>query len=123
MLAASAVACGPQRIATGVDASNFMLVPGGVVWSTNERPIDPSMPEGLQGHMGELRLGEDPDASILLDRNAQLAAGLTIDSDAFYATFDAGRAEIEGIRKAGACQVSFPEFDNGAWTYVSAHPL
>jgi len=34
-----------------------------------------------------------------------------------------GRAEIDGIRKAGACKVSFPEFDNGAWTYVSAHPL
>lgn len=34
-----------------------------------------------------------------------------------------GRVEIEGIRKAGACKVSFPEFDSRAWSYVSAHPL
>lgn len=34
-----------------------------------------------------------------------------------------GRAEIHNIRKAGHCKVSFPEFDNLAWTYVHAHPL
>lgn len=34
-----------------------------------------------------------------------------------------GRAEIRDIRSAGACKVSFPEYDNGAWAYVSARPL
>ncbi|MEM6294120.1 MAG: hypothetical protein AAGA54_22770 [Myxococcota bacterium] len=34
-----------------------------------------------------------------------------------------GRAEITGLRKAGACAVSFPEFDRRAWEYVAAHPL
>lgn len=34
-----------------------------------------------------------------------------------------GRAEIRQIRKAGNCKVSFPEFDNGAWSYIHAHPM
>lgn len=34
-----------------------------------------------------------------------------------------GRAEVEGIRKAGDCKVCFPEFDQAAWDYVSAFPL
>lgn len=36
---------------------------------------------------------------------------------------ETGRAEIQQIKQAGNCKVSFPEFDSRAWTYVSAHPL
>lgn len=36
---------------------------------------------------------------------------------------DAGRAEVEGIRKPGDCKVCFPEFDQSSWDYVSAYPL
>ncbi len=36
---------------------------------------------------------------------------------------DHGRAELRELRKPGACKVCFPEFDDAAWSYVSAHPL
>ncbi len=36
---------------------------------------------------------------------------------------DEGRAEVGSIRSSGNCKVSFPEFDNRAWTYVAAYPL
>ena len=77
----------PQRIATGVSSSAFMLVPSGVVWSTTERPID-SLSEETPLQTGELRLAEGPDTSILLDRNALLQSFLVIDGDIFYATYD-----------------------------------
>ena len=34
-----------------------------------------------------------------------------------------GRAEVEGIRKPGACKVCFPEFDQSSWDYIHATPL
>ncbi len=86
-------------------------------------------------HLVSLAEGEEEDLSVhavvllLLDTEDRPVSGAQyrmVDPDGrtHRGQLDGdGRAEVRDIRSAGACKVSFPEFDNGAWAYVSAHPL
>ncbi len=82
-----------RRIATGVTGRYFRHIAGQVVWSTDERTVVDGDTGGFFV-VGELRLADGPEDSVLLARDARLISGVVpeLEGDVLYVTHHEGEA-------------------------------